>query len=172
MIEKLQAIIARYDDLAKKMSCPDAMADMKTFTKMAREHKAMNELVEKSHKFLKDFEVLQENEEILSSDDEELKALVREEISDLRNSLESQEETLKILLVPKDPDDDKNTILEIRSGTGGNEAALFAGDLYRMYLRFAERNGWKMEIMSMNDNEGGGVKEVYLLEGKQLWKVS
>ena len=162
MIEKLQTVIARYDDLAKLMSHPDAMADMKSFTKMAREHKAMEELVEKSQRYLKDFEQLQEHEEILNSNDDELKELAKEEIGDLRDSLEYQEGKLKILLVPKNPDDDKNTILEIRSGTGGDEAALFAGDLYRMYLRFAERSGWKTEIMSLNDNEGGGVKEVII----------
>ena len=162
MIDKLQAIIARYYDLTKLMSHPDAMTDMKAFTKMAREHKAMEELVDKSQKYLKDFEQLQEHEEIINSDDNELKELAREGIGDLRSSLKSQEEKLKILLVPKDSDDDKNTILEIRSGTGGDEAALFVGDLYRMYLRFAERSGWKIEIMSQNDNEGGGVKEVII----------
>ena len=111
---------------------------------------------------MKDFEQLKEHEEILNSDDDELKELAKEEIGDLRDSLAYQEENLKILLIPKNLDDDKNTILEIRSGTGGDEAALFAGDLYRMYLRFAERSGWKTEIMSLNDNEGGGVKEVII----------
>jgi peptide chain release factor 1 len=162
MIDKLQTVIARYNDLAKLMSHPDAMTNMKTFTAMAREHKAMTELVDKSQKYLKDYDQLQEHEEILNSDDDELKTLVKEEIGDLQNSLVAQEEALKILLVPKNPDDDKNTILEIRSGTGGDEAAIFAGDLYRMYLRFAERSGWKTEIISLNDNEGGGVKEVII----------
>ena len=136
MIDKIQTIIARYDELGDLMSQPDAMADMKAFTKLAREHRAMKELVEKSQKYEKDYEQVQEYEEILNSDDDELKELAKEEIGDLRDSLVAQEETLKILLVPRDPDDDKNTILEVRSGTGGDEAALFAGDLYRMYLRF------------------------------------
>ena len=162
MIDKIQTVIARYDELGELMSQPDAMADMKSFTKMARERRAMKELVEISQKYIKDYQQIKEHEEILNSNDDELKELAKEEIGDLRASLAAQEETLKILLVPRDPDDDKNTILEIRSGTGGDAAALFAGDLYRMYLRFAERSGWKIEIMSLNDNEGGGVKEVII----------
>ena len=162
MIDKIQTVIARYNELGELMSQPDAMADMKAFTKMAREYRTMKELVEISQKYIKDYEQIKEHEEILNSNDDELKELAKEEIGDLRDSLAAQEETLKILLVPRNPDDDKNTILEIRSGTGGDEAALFAGDLYRMYLRFAERSGWKTEIMSLNDNEGGGVKEVII----------
>ena len=111
---------------------------------------------------MKDYAQLQEHEEILNGDDDVLKELAKEEIGDLRESLLSQEESLKILLIPKDPNDDKNTILEIRSGTGGNEAALFAGDLYRMYSRFAEQKDWITEIISMNENEGGGIKEVII----------
>ena len=116
-------------------------------------------IVEYAKKYINDYEHLREDEEILNCDDPELKELVKDEISSLREDLAAQEENLKILLVPKNPDDDKNTILEVRSGTGGDEAALFAGNLYRMYLRYAERQGWKTEILSMNDNEGGGIKE-------------
>ena len=162
MIDKLQTVINRYDELSKLMSQPDAMSDRKRFTNMAREHRAMEKLVEESNKYLKDFKQLQECEEILKSDEYDIKELAKEEIGALHDSLSAQKEILKILLIPKDPDDDKNTILEIRSGTGGDEAALFAGDLYRMYLRFAERSSWKTEIMSINDNAGGGVKEVII----------
>ena len=160
MIDKLESVIARHDELAELMSQPEAMQDMKAFTKMAREHRSMTELVEHAKKYIDTFNQLQEDEEILNGDDPELKELVKDEIGPLREDIAQQEEKLKILLIPKDPDDDKNTILEIRSGTGGDEAALFAGDLYRMYLRYAERQGWKTEIMTMHDNEGGGVKEV------------
>ena len=144
------------------MSQPDAMKNMKQFTRMAREHSSMTELVNCAKKFIQNHNQLQEYEEILSGNDEELKELVKEEINDLKNSLTLQEEKLKILLIPKDPNDSKNIILEIRSGTGGDEAALFAGNLYRMYLRFSERNSWKSELMSINDNEGGGIKEVII----------
>lgn len=160
MIDKLQTIIERYDTLAELMSQPDAMHNMKAFTQLAREHSGLTELVELSKKYLDTYKQLQEDEEVLNGDDPELKELVRDEIGHLREDIALQEERLKVLLIPKDPNDNKNTILEIRSGTGGDEAALFAGNLYRMYLRFTERQNWKSEIMTLHDNEGGGIKEV------------
>jgi len=162
MIEKLKKVISNYNELAKLMSQPNAMNDMKKFTELAREYRGMEELVENAKKYLNDHKQLLEDEEILNSDDDELKILVHEEIGDLRASLDKQEKKLKILLIPKDPNDNKNIILEIRSGTGGDEAALFAGDLYRMYLRFTERSGWQSDIMSMHENEGGGIKEAII----------
>ena len=160
MIDKLQTIIERYDTLAELMSQPDAMHNMKAFTQLAREHGGLTELVELSKKYIDTHKQLQDDEEILNGDDPELKELVRDEIGHLREDIALQEERLKVLLIPKDPNDNKNTILEIRSGTGGDEAALFAGNLYRMYLRFTERQNWKSEIMTLHDNEGGGIKEV------------
>ena len=162
MIDKLQTIINRYDELSDLMSKPEAMANIKSFTKMAREHRGMEKLVEKSRKYIIDYNQLLEYEDILNGDDDELIEIVKNDITNLRERIVSKEEHLKILLIPKDPDDDKNIILEIRCGTGGDEAALFAGDLYRMYLRFAERKKWNVEIMSINDNEGGGIKEVII----------
>ena len=160
MIDKLQTIIERYDTLAELMSQPDAMHNMKAFTQLAREHSGLTELVELSKKYIDTYKQLQDDEEILNGDDPELKELVRDEIGHLREDIALQEERLKVLLIPKDPNDNKNTILEIRSGTGGDEAALFAGNLYRMYLRFTERQNWKSEIMTLHDNEGGGIKVV------------
>ena len=160
MINKLQSIIERYDTLAELMSQPDAMHNMKAFTQLAREHSSLTELVELSKIYIDAYKQLQDDEEILNGDDPELKELVRDEIGHLREDIALQEERLKVLLIPKDPNDNKNTILEIRSGTGGDEAALFAGNLYRMYLRFTERQNWKSEIMTLHDNEGGGIKEV------------
>ena len=160
MIDKLKSILTRFNELEELMSQPDAMRDMKAFTKMAREHSGLTKLVEEAKNYIVIFDRLQEDEKILNEDDPELKELVKDEIADLREDLSAYEEKLKILLVPKDPDDDKNTILEVRSGTGGDEAAIFAGNLYRMYLRYAERQGWNTEVLTMNDNEGGGIKEV------------
>ena len=162
MINKLHSIISRYNELAELMSLPNAMKNMETFKQMAREHTGMTELVEHAKKYISTYNQLHEDEEILTGDDPELKELVKEEIGQLREDLNVQQEKLKMLLIPKDPEDDKNTILEVRSGTGGDEAAHFAGDLYRMYLRYAERLNWKTEVLSMNDNEGGGVKEVVM----------
>ena len=162
MIDKLQTIIERYNTLAELMSQPDAMHNMKAFTQLAREHSGLTELVELSKKYIDTYAQLQDDEQILNGDDPELKELVKDEIGHLREDISVQEERLKVLLIPKDPNDTKNTILEIRSGTGGDEAALFAGNLYRMYLRFTERQNWKSEIMTLHDNEGGGIKEIIL----------
>ncbi len=162
MIDKLKTIISRHDELAHLMSQPDSMQDMKKFTKLAQEHSSLTDLVEESKKYINLFNQIKEDEEILNGDDPELKELVKEEISELRLNLTSLENKLKILLIPKDPNDNKNTILEIRSGTGGDEAALFAANLYRLYIRYAERQGWKIDIMSMNENEGGGIKEAII----------
>ena len=159
MIDKLKTIINRYSELAELMSQPTAMHNMKNFTKLAQEHSGLTNLVKEAQSYISISNQLQEDEEILNGDDTELKELVKEEIAELRSEIILQEEKLKILLIPKDPNDNKNTILEIRSGTGGNEAALFAGNLYRMYVRFAERKGWKIEVLTFNENEGGGVKE-------------
>ncbi|MBT7940471.1 MAG: peptide chain release factor 1, partial [Candidatus Marinimicrobia bacterium] len=112
--------------------------------------------------YLNLLEQLDENEEILTGDDEELIELAQEELTDIKADIVKLEEQLKVLLIPKDPDDNKNTILEIRSGTGGDEAALFAGDLYRMYMRYAERRSWKTELLTLNETEGGGIKEAVI----------
>ena len=147
MIDKLKSVLTRYDELEELMSQPDAMRDMKAFTKMAREHSVLTELVEEAKNYIVIYDRLQEDEKILNEDDPELKELVKDEIGNLREDLAAYEEKLKILLIQKDPDDDKNTILEVRSGTGGDEAAIFAGNLYRMYLRYAERRGWKTDVL-------------------------
>ena len=159
MIDKLKSVIDRYDELSNLMSLPDSMNDMKSFARLAREHRGLTELVDQANKYIATYNQIKDDDEILNGDDPELKELVKDEIADLREHLAQLEVKLKILLIPKDPNDDKNTILEVRSGTGGDEAALFAGNLYRMYIRYAEREGWKIEVLSMNDNEGGGIKE-------------
>ena len=163
MIDKVITVIERHNGLAEAMSKPNAMNDMKSFTKMAREHRALDDAVEVCKVYKAKYKQLKEDEEILNGDDIELKELVKDEIGPLKEEISSMEEKLKILLIPKDPNDDKNTILEIRSGTGGDEAALFAENLYRMYMRYAERRGWKSETMVYHENEGGGgggIKEV------------
>ena len=162
MIDKLKTIIDRYNELADLMSQPDSIKDMKNFTKLAQEHSSLTDLVVESKKYINIYSQISEDEEILNGDDPELKELVKEELSDLKSNLSNLENKLKILLIPKDPNDNKNTILEIRSGTGGDEAALFAGNLHRMYIRYAERQNWKIDIMSMNENEGGGIKEAII----------
>ncbi|MFB0515302.1 MAG: peptide chain release factor 1 [Candidatus Neomarinimicrobiota bacterium] len=167
MIEKLQEIIQRHDDLAARMSDTETASDPQKYAELAKEHSDLSEVAEKARRYVDLWERLQEDEEILEGDDAELKELAHEEMPSLKGQLEVLEEELKILLLPRDPDDDKHTILEIRSGTGGEEAALFAGDLYRMYTRYAERKGWDTEVISLSESETGGVKEIIVsVKGK------
>ena len=170
MINKLKQLISHYNDLSDKMSNPDIITNIKKYTALAKEYRGLREVVQSAKVYLKKFNQLQEDEEILQGDDKELKELVKDEIVSLKEELERLENKLKILLLPQDPNDNKNTILEIRSGTGGNEAALFADNLFRMYIRFCEFNKWKYDIISINENEGGGIKEViFSISGSSVY---
>tara|TARA_X000001036_G_scaffold431573_1_gene466097 strand:- start:1759 stop:2826 length:1068 start_codon:yes stop_codon:yes gene_type:complete len=160
MIDKLLQLVDHYNTLVNKMSDPDIITNIDEYTVLAKEHRQMTPTIDLAHKYIHCYNQIQDDEEILQGDDLELKEIVKDEITDLKKELILLEEDLKIQLLPRDPNDDKNIILEIRSGTGGNEAALFANDLFRMYLRYAEEQKWKNEILSINDNEGGGIKEV------------
>ena len=160
MIEKLIQLVNHYNNIVEKMSNADIIADRDKYTALAKEHRQLTPTIELAKKYIMIYNQIQEDEEILQGDDAELKEIVKEELSDLKKELSILEDALKIKLLPRDPNDDKNIILEIRSGTGGNEAALFANDLFRMYTRYSENQKWKNEILSINDNEGGGIKEV------------
>ena len=162
MIDKLKDILKNYSSISEQMASPDIVNNVTEYSRLAKEHRQMSETVTFAQKYIKIYNNIQDDEEILDGDDVELKELVKEEIGDLKKELEFLEEKIKLLLLPRDPNDDKNIILEIRSGTGGNEAAIFAEDLLRMYMRYIELKKWKNEILSINDNEGGGIKEVIL----------
>ena len=159
MIDKLKSIIETYDKLSESLSNPEIIANTKKFAKIAKEHKSLTKIVEASKIYIQKNQELESSKDILSSDDSEMVLLAKEEILSLSKDIEEVEQKLKILLIPKDPNDNNNTILEIRSGTGGDEAAHFAADLMRMYTRYVERKNWKSEIISLHDNEGGGIKE-------------
>ncbi len=170
MIDKLLKLVERYDILSEKMSNPDIISDMDQYTALAKEHRQLTPTIELAKEYIYIYYQIEEDEEILKGDDLELKEIVKSELSDLKKSLLELEEKLKIKLLPRDPNDDKNIILEIRSGTGGNEAALFANDLFRMYLRYSETQNWKHDILSISDNEGGGVKEVVVsIQGESVF---
>ena len=162
MIDKLKIILENYSSLSEKMANPDIISNVTEYAKLAKEHRQMSETVSLAKEYIKTHNQIEDDEEILNGEDSELKELAKEELGDLKKKLNNLEEKIKVLLLPKDPNDDKNIILEIRSGTGGNEAAIFAEDLFRMYTRYIEVNKWKNEILSINDNEGGGLKEVIL----------
>lgn len=164
MFDKLDFILEKYEELSKKVSDPDVIAKQKEWQKLMKEMSDLEPIVKDYTAYKKAKEELEEAKEILDmEDDEELREMAREELKANEAAIEEYTENLKILLLPKDPNDDKNVILEIRAGTGGDEAALFGSDLLRMYLRYAERMRWKTELIESNETEIGGVKEVVML---------
>jgi peptide chain release factor 1 len=168
MFDRLKDVETRYEDLERQLSNPDVITKLQVYQKYAREHADLRGLVETYREYEKTRGRLEEDQGLLRGNDEELKEIVKEEIPQLKENLAVLEDKLKILLFPKDQNDDRNVLLEIRAGTGGDEAGLFAGDLFRMYARYAELNRWKVEVMSSNPAGGmGGFKEIIaLIEGK------
>ncbi|MCI8833593.1 MAG: peptide chain release factor 1 [Clostridia bacterium] len=168
MFQKLEDVEKRYEDLTQKISDPEVIAQNKEWQKMMKEHSDLTPIVEKYREYKKLEQSIKDNEEMLS--DPELKELAQEEIKVAKEKLPQIEEEIKILLIPKDPDDDKNTICEIRAGTGGEEAALFAGELFRMYSMYSERKHWKLEVLNENATELGGYKEItFMISGKGVY---
>jgi len=168
MFRKLKDIEKRYIELEGMLSDPGVVKNRLEFQKYAKEHAELSDIVETFREYEKTGLQLEDNQELLRESDEELKELIKEEIPQLRQKLEELENKLKFLLLPKDPNDERNVFLEIRAGTGGEEAGLFAADLFRMYARYAEMCGWKIEVVSSSPSGGtGGFKEVIILiEGK------
>lgn len=168
MLDKLKVLVDKYDELSAKVSDPEIISDQSIWQKYMKEHADLEPIVEKYKEYKAVMDQLKDSKEILEEEsDEELRELAKMEISDAESKIGPIEEELKILLVPKDPNDDKNVIVEIRGGAGGDEAALFAGDLFRMYSRYAERRGWKVALLSSNDTGVGGFKEVsFMIKGK------
>ncbi len=167
MFDKLDFILEKYEELSMKVSDPDVINNQPVWQKHIKEMGEMEPIVNKYKEYKKAKESIAEAKEMLEMGDEELKELAKMEIAENEAKLPQMEDELKILLLPKDPNDEKNVILEVRAGTGGDEAALFAQDLLRMYLRYTERRGWKAEIMDMNATDIGGVKEAsVLIKGK------
>ena len=167
MFDKLDFILEKYEELSLKVSDPDIINNQPLWQKHIKEMGEMEPIVNKYREYKKAKESIAEAKEMLEMGDEELKELAKMEIADLEDQIPVMEDELKVLLLPKDPNDEKNVILEVRAGTGGEEAALFGADLLRMYIRYAERNRWKTEMMEVNDTGLGGIKEaVILIKGK------
>ena len=169
MFEKLSFIENQFEELAKKISDPDVIADQETWRKLCKEHSDLTPIVEKYREYKANRDTI-EDARLMMDDpesDKEFKEMLAEESKKAKENIVHIEEELKILLLPKDPNDDKNVIVEIRGGAGGDEAALFAGDLFRMYSMYADTKRWKTEILSMNEIGIGGIKEVtFMLEGE------
>jgi len=164
MNEKIKSILLRYEEVNKELMNPDLVNDQAKYRKITTEHKNLLPIVEAGKKYLKTLDDIKQNDELINDKtvDPDLKELAYEDNESLKESRDELEEDLKVLLIPKDPDDNKNCIVEIRSGAGGDEAAIFAGDLYRMYERFFETMGFKYDIMNINHGEKGGFKEVIM----------
>lgn len=171
MIEKLEKILARYDELGNALADPATLSDMEKWKKFAKERSDIEEAATVYREYKKTEDDMHAAEETLRGEaDADMKAMLEEEYYACKKKLSGLTEQLKILLLPKDPDDDKNVIMEIRAGAGGEEAALFAYELYRMYLKFAEKNRWKTELIDGNETELGGVKEVvFSISGKGVY---
>jgi peptide chain release factor 1 len=172
MFEKLTGVEERFVELEKRLSDPQVVQDREAYQKYAREHAELNKIVAAYRKHRQMLQDLEESHELLKDSDPEIKDLARDEIARLNQRVEDIEEELKLLLLPKDPNDEKNVILEIRAGTGGEEAGLFAGDLFRMYSRFAENRGWKVEVMTQHPSGVGGLKEIIvMIHGKGAYSL-
>ena len=170
MKEKLKQIIDRFKELESLLADPKIISDNDKLKETAKEHTHINIVIPKANRYLVLVNEIEENKLLLNSDDDELKSLAMEEISQMEKELIELEDELKILLIPQDPNDDKNTIIEIRAGTGGEEAALFAADLFRMYSKFAEINGWTREVMASNGTGIGGFKEIiFSVKGSSVY---
>ena len=164
---KLITIIEKHSHLAEQMADPEIFGDQEKLTIIAKEHSSLGEIVAVGQDYISTLDQISDDREILNGDDKDLIAIVEEELPELESRLSELEEALKVLLLPKNPHDDKNLILEIRAGTGGDEAALFAADLYRVYTRYAERNNWSFKVMESSDTGIGGMKEVIVsMQGK------
>lgn len=168
MFDKLEAVEERYNEITKMISDPEVISNQAEWQKLMKEHASIEEIVLKYREYKKTKQTMQEAEEMMQ--DKELKELAEVEYYEAKEKIPKIEEELKILLIPKDPDDDKNIICEIRAGAGGEEAALFAGTLFRMYTMYAEKKHWKLEILNENETGLGGYKEItFMVTGKGVY---
>lgn len=170
MFAKLENLERRFADLEQQLSSPDILNDQERYRKLTKAHADLREVADVFKKYKELKSQLEESKLMRNDADPEIRAMAAEETKELESSIDGLERELKVLLLPKDPMDDKNIILEIRAGTGGDEAALFAADLFRMYTRYAESKGWKVEIMSGSDTGTGGYKEIIaLIKGNRAY---
>ncbi|MDD3172623.1 MAG: peptide chain release factor 1 [Herbinix sp.] len=168
MFDKLEDILRHFEEIEEELMNPDLMNDQNKYRNLRKEHADLTEIVEKYKEYKAAQSSIEDSLAMLEEEsDEEIREMAKEELNDCKQKVVKIEEELKILLLPKDPNDDKNVIVEIRGGAGGDEAALFAAELYRMYVMYAERNRWKIDMMNLNENGIGGFKEaIFMINGK------
>jgi len=161
MLDKLEAIKKRFDEVSELIVAPDIINDMKRYTALNKEYKELNKIVQKYTEYKKILGDIESSKKVLATEkDPDFREMAKEELELLAPQKEAMEEAVKQMLIPKDPNDSKNIIIEVRAGAGGDEAAIFAGDVFRMYQRFAERQGWKMDVIDYTEGTSGGYKEV------------
>ncbi|MCL2390245.1 MAG: PCRF domain-containing protein, partial [Endomicrobia bacterium] len=170
-LEKLKSLNEQFKEVEKKLGDPSIVANQEEYRELTKQHSYLLPLSEKYSEYSKLLSDIKDVEELKKSNDSEIKEMALAEYDDLISKREKTEAEIKVLLIPPDPNENKNIIIEIRAGTGGEEAALFVGDLFRMYTRFAERNGWKYEVMDSNPTGLGGYKEViFEVSGNRVWR--
>ena len=160
ILEKLDGLVARFEEVSTLITDPNVISDQKRYVKLTKEYKELGDLMQARKEYLQCLNGLEEAKMMMAENDPEMKEMAREEAAACEARLPQLEEEIKLLLVPADPQDDRNAILEIRGGTGGDEAAIFAGDLFRMYSKYCESKGWKLEVSSANEGAAGGFKEI------------
>ena len=173
LLKKLEAIKIRYEEVANMIVDPQIIADMNRYVKLNKEYKDLKVIVDAHDEYVNVIENIKSSQEIIKSEtDPEFLEMAKMELDDLSKRKEEMDEEIKVLLIPKDPDDTKNVIVEIRAGTGGDEASIFVGDLYRMYSRYIEKRGWKTEVMTVNEGTAGGFKEIsFSVEGEDVYGI-
>ncbi len=173
ILDKLEGVNKRYDEIARLISSPGIMSDMKQYIRLNKEYKELGPVIKAYKEYRDILSNIQSAKKILAEDkDEELKEMAKTELEELNNKVFDIEEKLKLLLIPTDPEDNKNAILEIRAGTGGDEASIFAGDLQRMYAKFCEQKGWKLEISNFTEGTAGGFKEIIMnVKGEGVYGI-
>ena len=161
ILEKLEGVRLRFEEVSQMITDPEIISDMKRYVKLNKEYKNLEPLVKEYTQYKNVLSNIDSAKEILSTEkDDEMREMAKEELDELESQISSMEENIKLLLLPKDPEDEKNAILEIRAGTGGDEASIFAGDLFRMYTKYCESKRWKLEITHLSEGTSGGYKEI------------
>ena len=171
ILDKLEGLVSRYEEVGTLITDPNVISDQKRYVKLTKEYKDLGDIMKARKEYMDSLQTLQDAKDILTTeDDPEMKEMAREEMAAAEKHIPEMEERIKLLLVPADPEDDKNVIMEIRGGTGGDEAALFAGDLFRMYTKYCEMKGWKIAISSFTEGAAGGFKEIiFSVTGEKVY---
>ena len=170
LLEKLDGLVSRFEEVSTLITDPNVIADQKRYVKLTKEYKELNEIIKARKEYMQCLNGLEEARLMMAETDPEMREIAREEAAACEARIPELEEEIKLLLVPADPQDDKNAIVEIRGGTGGDEAALFAGDLYRMYVKYCEMKGWKVALSSCSEGAAGGFKEIiFTVSGEKVY---